>query len=108
SNCIEKRKTGSAMIDPLAGNVRNVAVRIPAGDVVLDGDLSVPGSATAIVLFAHGSGSSRLSPRNQYVAKVLQQAGLATLLFDLLTKKEESLDDVTGHLRFDINLLAGR
>src|SRR5262245_51074056 len=96
------------MIDPLARNVRQAAVRIPAGDVVLDGDLSVPGSATAIVLFAHGSGSSRHSPRNQYVAQVLHNAGLATLLFDLLTQKEESQDAMTGHLRFDIDLLANR
>jgi putative phosphoribosyl transferase len=61
-----------------------------------------------IVLFAHGSGSGRHSPRNRYVARVLQQAGLGTLLFDLLTEEEERIDDQTGHLRFDIELLAKR
>lgn len=96
------------MIDPLATNVRRHEVRIPAGDVVLDGELSVPGSSTAIVLFAHGSGSSRHSPRNKYVAEVLHGAGLATLLFDLLTPAEEIQDQKTGHLRFDIPLLARR
>jgi putative phosphoribosyl transferase len=96
------------MIDPLATNVRRLPVRIPAGDVVLEGDLNVPGSSTAIVLFAHGSGSSRHSPRNKYVAEVLHNAGLATLLFDLLTPAEEQIDARSGHLRFDIELLAKR
>lgn len=77
----------------------------PAG---LEGDLVIPEKATAVIAFAHGSGSSRHSPRNQYVARVLQQGGLATLLFDLLTADEERVDNVTAHLRFDIPLLARR
>jgi len=77
----------------------------PAG---LEGDLVIPEKATAIVAFAHGSGSSRHSPRNQYVAHVLQKGGLATLLFDLLTAEEERIDVRTAHLRFDIALLARR
>jgi dienelactone hydrolase len=74
----------------------------------LSGDLVVPQRAEGIVVFAHGSGSSRHSPRNRYVAKVLQQGGLATLLLDLLTAGEEQVDQNTGHLRFDISLLAER
>src|SRR5712691_8883565 len=83
-------------------------VAIPAGTVTLNGDLARPVGGEGIVLFAHGSGSSRHSPRNRYVASVLREAGLATLLMDLLTKDEESLDERTGHLRFDIGLLAER
>src|SRR5438876_12153079 len=83
-------------------------VRIPAGRVTLDGNLARPEGSQGIVLFAHGSGSSRHSPRNRYVAKVLRDAGLATLLMDLLTEDEESVDERTGHLRFDIALLAER
>jgi dienelactone hydrolase len=71
-------------------------------------DLTIPTGATGIVLFAHGSGSSRLSPRNRYVAQVLQSVGLATLLIDLLTPEEERLDHATACLRFDIGLLAER
>jgi putative phosphoribosyl transferase len=78
------------------------------GKATLDGDLVVPDSAQGIVLFAHGSGSSRHSPRNRYVAEVLQRAGLATLLMDLLTTDEEAIDTQTGRLRFDITLLADR
>jgi pimeloyl-ACP methyl ester carboxylesterase len=74
----------------------------------IDGDLSVPDRATGIVLFAHGSGSSRLSPRNRKVARELQDGGLATLLFDLLTPMEEEEDKRTGQLRFDVKLLADR
>src|SRR5688572_19989852 len=84
------------------------AVKIPAGDVELDGDLSVPRDAFGVVVFAHGSGSSRHSSRNRYVARVLQEAGMATLLMDLLTRREEEVDAYTGHLRFDIGLLADR
>src|SRR5919197_34822 len=84
------------------------AVRIPAGRDVLDGDLVVPADARAIVLFAHGSGSSRHSTRNRFVAHELQSAGLATLLMDLLTADEEAVDQETAHLRFDIGLLAER
>ena len=80
------------------------AVRIPAGAVQLDGDLVVPRSATGVVLFAHGSGSSRFSPRNTYVAKVLQEYGIGTLLFDLLTREE----DQNYETRFDIALLTRR
>ncbi len=74
----------------------------------LQGDLVIPERAAAIVAFAHGSGSSRRSPRNQSVARVLQQGGLATLLFDLLTTDEERIDARTAHLWFDIALLARR
>jgi dienelactone hydrolase len=75
---------------------------------VLEGSLTIPPAARGIVVFAHGSGSSRSSPRNRCVAGVLQKAGLATLLFDLLTDREEAVDSITRELRFDIPLLAGR
>lgn len=84
------------------------AIRIPAGSVILDGELSIPPAAHGIVLFAHGSGSSRHSPRNQFVAHTLQEAGVGTLLFDLLTYDEERADRATGHLRFNIQFLADR
>jgi dienelactone hydrolase len=84
------------------------SMRVPAGRVALQGDLVIPRGALGIVVFAHGSGSSRHSPRNRYVAEVLNQAGLATLLFDLLTPDEERVDQVTAKLRFDIDLLARR
>lgn len=74
----------------------------------LDGTLEIPAHARGLVLFAHGSGSSRLSPRNQQVAHVLQEAGVGTLLFDLLTQDEERIDEETGELRFDIGFLAER
>lgn len=83
-------------------------VQIPAGSVSLEGVLSLPEHAQGIVLFAHGSGSSRHSPRNRFVAGVLCQAGLATLLLDLLTAEEEAIDEQTGQHRFDIGLLASR
>ena len=83
-------------------------VRIQAGPVTLEGDLHVPDQVTGVVLFAHGSGSSRHSTRNRFVAEQLQVAGLATLLIDLLTQPEEAADRHTGHLRFDIPLLAER
>jgi pimeloyl-ACP methyl ester carboxylesterase len=83
-------------------------VQIQTGTALLNGDLIVPEAATGIVLFAHGSGSSRRSPRNQFVASVIQEAGVGTLLFDLLTAEEESVDAYTGHLRFDIGFLANR
>jgi dienelactone hydrolase len=86
----------------------STAVQIPAGACVLDADLAGPESPVAVVAFAHGSGSSRHSPRNREVATVLQEAGLATLLADLLTPEEEQADLRSGHLRFDIGLLAGR
>ena len=84
------------------------AIRVPAGQVMLDGDLVIPAGAMGIALFAHGSGSSRHSPRNRFVAGVLHEAGLATLLMDLLTPDEEAVDIHTAHLRFDITLLAER
>ncbi len=83
-------------------------VQVVAGPVTLEGDLNIPEGAEGIVLFAHGSGSSRFSPRNRFVAQVLGEGGLATLLIDLLTSGEEAIDRWTGHLRFDIGLLAGR
>jgi putative phosphoribosyl transferase len=83
-------------------------VRIVAHGVALDGSLEIPDAAPGIVVFAHGSGSSRRSPRNRDVAKFLQSAGVGTLLFDLLTAEEESVDRESGHLRFDIDLLATR
>ena len=83
-------------------------VRIPAASVVLDGDLTMPVGSGAIVVFAHGSGSSRHSPRNRYVAEVLNTAGLGTLLMDLLTMDEEAVDERTRDFRFDIDLLAER
>jgi dienelactone hydrolase len=83
-------------------------VVVRSDDVSLPGDLSVPAGARAIVLFAHGSGSSRCSPRNRYVAGALHRAGMATLLIDLLTADEERYDQKTGALRFDIELLANR
>ena len=83
-------------------------VRIPAGRAVLLGNLTIPENTTALVLFAHGSGSSRHSPRNQFVARTLNRAGLGTLLFDLLTPEEEALDIYTREHRFNIGLLAER
>jgi len=83
-------------------------VRLPVEGVSLAGELAIPAPARAVVLFAHGSGSSRHSPRNRYVARVLRESGLATLLMDLLTAREEAEDAVTGRLRFDIGLLARR
>jgi len=82
--------------------------QIPAGSETLEGNLSIPDRARAVILFAHGSGSSRHSPRNRFVARVLNDAGLATLVTDLLTADEEEVDEVTRHLRFDITLLAQR
>jgi putative phosphoribosyl transferase len=84
------------------------SVRIPTGRVTLEGNLGLPVDATGVVLFAHGSGSGRHSPRNRYVAERLRAAGLGTLLIDLLTEDEEQIDDRTAHLRFDIGLLADR
>lgn len=84
------------------------AIRVPIGDQWLQGDLGMPGEPHGIVLFAHGSGSSRQSPRNQYVARVLERRGLATLLIDLLTPEEETIDDRTAQYRFDIEMLADR
>ncbi len=83
-------------------------VRIETPDVLLAATISIPAGPAGVVLFAHGSGSSRFSPRNRYVAGVLQKAGFATVLLDLLTPSEEAVDERTRHLRFDIDLLARR
>jgi len=83
-------------------------VHIRSGDVQLEGELSIPAGAQGVAIFAHGSGSSRHSPRNQFVARTIRAAGVGTLLFDLLTKDEEAVDSYTAHLRFDIGLLATR
>ena len=95
-------RTGSAA----GGERTEVIVRVD--DAQLVGDLAIPPGAVGVVLFAHGSGSGRHSPRNRYVASVLQRARLATLLVDLLTEAEEAVDARTGHLRFDIAMLARR
>jgi pimeloyl-ACP methyl ester carboxylesterase len=83
-------------------------VTVQAGDVALEGDLAVPPDAKGIVVFAHGSGSSRFSSRNRYVAGVLNEGGLATLLFDLLTAEEHNIDVLSREYRFDIDLLSRR
>jgi putative phosphoribosyl transferase len=83
-------------------------VRVESAGALLSGDLVLPEATTGIVAFAHGSGSSRQSPRNQFVASALAEAGLGTLLIDLLTSREETRDDVTGELRFDIGFLTRR
>ncbi|AOY87449.1 hydrolase [Marinobacter salinus] len=95
----------------MSGSDRNSAefnVQVSAGDAELEGDLVIPEGARGIVVFAHGSGSSRFSPRNQLVASFLNEGGLATLLFDLLTPKEHEIDIRTREFRFDIDLLSRR
>lgn len=94
-------------------SVHHYAVKLPVGtstgsDVKLEGNLALPPHPAGVVIFAHGSGSSRFSPRNNHVASVMNEAGLGTLLFDLLTEEEEESERTTRHLRFDIGLLAGR
>jgi dienelactone hydrolase len=96
------------MVNPGEIRSQESAVQVQADDVVLEGNLFVPANARGVVLFAHGSGSSRHSPRNRGVARVLQNAGLATLLVDLLTPEEEAIDMRNAELRFDIGLLAER
>jgi putative phosphoribosyl transferase len=88
--------------------IDEIPVHVGAGTVTLEGNLSLPDGARGVVLFAHGSGSGRHSPRNRFVARQLNGAGLATLLIDLLTEEEERAEMYTRHLRFDIGLLAGR
>ncbi|MDQ3186596.1 MAG: dienelactone hydrolase family protein [Pseudomonadota bacterium] len=96
-------------IGPLNDRVLGTkAVRIPAGGVLLNADLAIPEEAQAIIAFAHGSGSGRHSTRNRYVAETLNGYGFATLLADLLTEDEETIDLRTRHLRFDIPMLANR
>src|ERR1700731_1317731 len=91
-----------------AQTVEEQLVQVPAGSVTLEGNLTVPEQSRAVVLFAHGSGSGRHSPRNRYVARLLNEAKIATLLIDLLTLHEEVIDARTAQLRFDIELLAER
>ncbi|MDP8923605.1 MAG: dienelactone hydrolase family protein [Chloroflexota bacterium] len=98
----------ASQFDASATTAPEQEVRIPIGSVTLDGNLGLVPNARGIVLFAHGSGSSRHSRRNRFVASVLREAGLATLLFDLLTPAEEQAERYTGHLRFDLGLLAER
>jgi dienelactone hydrolase len=93
---------------PRALSAHETTLTIPAGSVTVDGTFVVPEGAHGVVLFAHGSGSSRHSPRNRYVAEELRLGGLATLLVDLLTPSEETVDNDTRALRFDIDLLAER
>ncbi len=93
---------------PHQGSTHQSSVRIPAGRAMLDADLTIPEGAHGIVIFAHGSGSSRKSTRNRAVAQSLHVAGLATLLLDLLTMEEDAVDRYTAQHRFDIPLLASR
>ena len=96
-------------IEGFAQKRKEEPVSIPVESVVLSGELYRPAdNKQGVIVFAHGSGSSRHSPRNRYVADMLQNAGFGTLLFDLLTEDEERIDDQTAHLRFDIGLLADR
>ena len=88
--------------------IEHLPVTVKLDSITLPGDLSVPTAATGVVLFAHGSGSSRRSPRNRMVADLLNESGLATLLIDLLTEDEQEVDLQTAHLRFNIPLLARR
>src|SRR5260221_490 len=97
-----------AMNNSVAQTIEERLVRITAGPMMLDGNLSLPKEPQGVVLFAHGSGSSRHSSRNRHVARLLNEAKLATLLIDLLTLDDEAIDAHTAHLRFDIDLLAGR
>src|SRR5512146_447845 len=94
--------------DTRSWDMEGPSVRVLTASGDLEGNLTVPEGARGVVLFAHGSGSSRLSPRNRYVAGVLNEAGLATLLIDLLTPREEQEDMRTSRLRFDIDFLAER
>ena len=94
--------------DKLRSSTQEHTVQIKLGKIILEGTFSIPVGARGVVIFAHGSGSSRFSPRNTFVASELRKATLATLLFDLLTKEEEQIDSVTAQLRFDIELLARR
>jgi putative phosphoribosyl transferase len=98
---------GGGQLSEKANSVQR-AVRVPVGSYTLDGDLEVPLDPRGLILFAHGSGSSRQSPRNKYVARILVEHRFATLLIDLLTPEEEAIDERTAHLRFDIDMLAKR
>ena len=93
---------------PRVLSARETTVTVPAGAVTVEGSFAMPEGADGIILVAHGSGSSRHSPRNRYVAEELRFGGFGTLLLDLLTPEEEAVDERTRELRFDIELLAGR
>jgi putative phosphoribosyl transferase len=108
SNKKDNHMNTQNILQSLKDDVFKAEAKIPAGNVVLAGELTLPKAAKSIVLFVHGSGSSRHSSRNLYVASVLNNAGIGTLLFDLLTDDEEGVDQYTRHLRFDIGLLAQR
>ena len=101
-------RTAELNVKPGEPVIEHVPVSVSAAEVVLEGDLSMPSTLRGVVLFAHGSGSSRHSPRNRYVAEVLNEHSLGTLLVDLLTTEEEREDQFTGHLRFNIDLLTRR
>jgi putative phosphoribosyl transferase len=96
------------MVKNNSGAIVNERVQIQTGDVTLEGNLDIPERAAGIVVFVHGSGSSRHSSRNRYVARTLNEGRIGTLLFDLLTSEEEAIDMRTGELRFNIDLLAQR
>ena len=96
------------MSQPVRAKDGTREVQIPVHDIILNGELNIPQNAAGVVLFAHGSGSSRHSARNRHVARTIRNAGVGTLLFDLLTRDEEAIDAYTRHLRFDIDLLADR
>jgi putative phosphoribosyl transferase len=98
----------TSMTEPAQPIIDYRSAHVPTGQVILEGNLNLPQKAVAVVLFAHGSGSGRHSPRNRRVADVLNEAGLATLLIDLLTPEEEDVDLFTAELRFNIGLLARR
>lgn len=108
--CWSARQPATRFVRQMSGTVAAVerTVRIETGHVALEGDLAIPARARAVVLFAHGSGSSRFSSRNRYVAEVLRDGGFATLLIDLLTHDEEEIDNYTREYRFDIGRLAER
>lgn len=96
------------MVLPYADDQIEYSISVPLGRIALEGTLGVPVGARGIILFAHGSGSSRFSPRNRYVARYFRDAGFGTLLLDLLTQREEEIDEITRYHRFDIRMLADR
>ena len=102
------RTSANVSVAPAHGESESLTLLIPAGEVTLTGDLELPADLRGLVIFAHGSGSSRRSRRNRAVAEILQNAGLGTLLFDLLTPEEGAEDAYTAHLRFNIGLLSRR
>ena len=87
---------------------RKNTVKISSGVATINGNLEIPDASSSIVVFAHGSGSSRFSPRNTYVAELMNMQGISTLLIDLLTAEEEGVDEYTGRYRFDVNMLSER